>query len=105
MPTGPRKRGPMTGSASNPESPDSGLDPAGPGVTIGPDSVDIFAFEHRPWIAATRHPDHGAADLLGRGHVFCRTASTLSALGASRHSRSTPCPTIPVAPNRMTFIP
>src|SRR5580692_9294586 len=32
------------------------------------------------------------------------TASTLSTPGSSRHSRSTPCPTIPVAPNRMTFI-
>src|ERR1700722_19581860 len=32
------------------------------------------------------------------------TTSTLSTSGSSRHSRSTPCPTMPVAPNRMTFI-
>src|ERR1700739_2098389 len=31
-------------------------------------------------------------------------ASTLSTSASSRHSRSTTCPTIPVAPNRMTFI-
>jgi hypothetical protein len=24
--------------------------------------------------------------------------------GSPKHSRSTPCPTMPVAPNRMTFI-
>src|ERR1700720_2939641 len=32
------------------------------------------------------------------------TASTLSTSASSRHSRRQPCPTIPVAPNRTTFI-
>src|SRR3984893_13298359 len=32
------------------------------------------------------------------------TDSTLSMPGSSRHSRNTPCPTMPVAPNKMTFI-
>ena len=31
------------------------------------------------------------------------TASTLYA-GVDRHSRNTPCPTIPVAPNRMIYV-
>src|SRR5262249_57801593 len=33
-----------------------------------------------------------------------RRARTLSTLSSTRHSRRTPCPTIPVAPKRMTFI-
>jgi hypothetical protein len=32
------------------------------------------------------------------------TARTRSTPGSRRHSRSTPCPTMPVAPNRITFI-
>src|SRR5262249_58125121 len=32
------------------------------------------------------------------------TASTCTISGSSRHSRRTPCPTIPVAPKRITFI-
>src|SRR5260370_12164306 len=32
------------------------------------------------------------------------TTSTRSMPGSIRHSRKTPCPTMPVAPNRMTFM-
>jgi hypothetical protein len=32
------------------------------------------------------------------------TVRTRSTSGSSRHSRSTPCPTIPVAPNTITFM-
>src|SRR3984893_1819827 len=47
---------------------------------------------------------------ISRSLAFCTpvglrpTASTVSTPGSIRHSRSTPCPTMPVAPNRMTFI-
>src|SRR6185312_3207675 len=33
------------------------------------DGVDIAALQHRPGIAVARDLDHGAPDLLGRGHV------------------------------------
>src|SRR5258705_13734867 len=32
------------------------------------------------------------------------TTSTRSTPASTRHSRNTPCPTMPVAPNRMTFM-
>src|SRR5437773_963044 len=32
------------------------------------------------------------------------TESTVCTRGSSRHSRRTPCPTMPVAPNRITFM-
>src|ERR1019366_2927825 len=43
---------------------------AAPGMAL--EAIDIFAFQHRLWKTVARHPDHGAADLLGGGHVFRR---------------------------------
>src|SRR5450756_1741202 len=34
--------------------------------------IDILALQNRLRIAVPRHLDHGAADLLGRGHVIWR---------------------------------
>src|SRR6266700_6958463 len=36
--------------------------------------IDVLALQDRLRIAVPRHPDHGAADLLGRGHVIRRDA-------------------------------
>ena len=58
-------------------------------MTDHSDRVNILALQHRLRIAVARDLDHGAAELFAGGHVF---------------RRNTPWPTMPVAPNRITFM-
>src|ERR1700733_1135526 len=63
--------GPSFRGRAEPESRDSGFDAAHrPGMTIL-DRVDVLALQHRLGVTIPRNPNHGPADLLGRGHV-CR---------------------------------
>src|SRR5882757_1584720 len=66
--------------ASNPESRPEHLEIPGSLASLAPrnedgsDRVDIFTFQNRPGIAVPCHLDHGAAELLRRGHVGRRDA-------------------------------
>ena len=47
--------------------------------------------------------DENGREFYAVSTEFDGTTSTSATSGSSKHSRSAPCPTIPVAPNKMTF--